>query len=197
MNRVLCLAMRWLQWLWWNCMIGLIVVRGQEQYLCFQGGRSSPGENGMLFKNRTFLMARFAVILALLGGMFGAIPARASWKGHERVSNQSFPERASTNLATSALIDSPGNLDPSFDSDGLITSTFGTDHSEGRTMAIQPDGKIIVAGYRDSYQLDFALARYNNNGSLDASFGTDGRITTDFVEGGDYAQSIALQPDGK
>lgn len=63
-------------------------------------------------------------------------------------------------------------------------------------VAIQPDGKIVVGG--ESYNgstFDFALARYNANGSLDAGFGTGGKVTTD-LEGHDRITSLAIQTDG-
>jgi uncharacterized delta-60 repeat protein len=63
---------------------------------------------------------------------------------------------------------------------------------------LQSDGKIVVAG--DSVNggtTDFAVVRYNANGSPDTSFATDGKVTTDFGAGNDFAYSIALQSDGK
>ena len=65
-------------------------------------------------------------------------------------------------------------------------------------MALQPDGKIVVAGKSAiSGGEDFALARYNTNGSLDTTFDTDGKLTTDLGGTNDEARSVALQPDGK
>jgi uncharacterized delta-60 repeat protein len=65
-------------------------------------------------------------------------------------------------------------------------------------QAMQPDGKVVVAGqaYANG-NYDFALARYSADGSLDASFGTAGKLTTDFVGGNDGASAVAIQPDGK
>ncbi|MFN2502617.1 MAG: carboxypeptidase regulatory-like domain-containing protein, partial [Pyrinomonadaceae bacterium] len=67
-------------------------------------------------------------------------------------------------------------------------------------VLIQPDGKIVVAGevsLSGGSTYDFALWRFNANGSLDADFGTGGRITTDFANGSDRANAAALQSDGK
>jgi uncharacterized delta-60 repeat protein len=61
------------------------------------------------------------------------------------------------------------------------------------SLALQPDGKIVVAG---SSGLDFALARYNADGSLDAGFGSGGTVTTDFGDW-DRAPAVAIQADGK
>ena len=60
---------------------------------------------------------------------------------------------------------------------------------ERMRIALQADGKIIVAGsaYIMAHRNDFALARYNADGSLDTTFGGDGRVTTDFLGDADYA----------
>ena len=96
-----------------------------------------------------------------------------------------------------------GYPDTSFDTDGQLTTAFGTDHGIARAIAIQSDGKIVAAGYAytgDPWKITnsvFALARYNTNGSLDTSFDTDGKRTTAIGTGYDYANAIAIQPDGK
>jgi len=87
-----------------------------------------------------------------------------------------------------------GSLDTSFDVDGRVTTDFGGDDS-GAAVAIQSDGKIVVAG--TGGPVDFALARYNADGSLDTGFSGDGRLTTDFLGSNDVATGIALQSDGK
>src|SRR3989304_7234932 len=73
-----------------------------------------------------------------------------------------------------------GDLDPRFDTDGKVTTSFGA-ASEGHAVAIQSDGKIVVAGVAVVSGVGhFGLARYNTNGSLDATFGTGGLVTTSF-----------------
>src|SRR4051794_3242389 len=75
----------------------------------------------------------------------------------------------------------PGDLDPTFSGDGKQTTAFGGGASGASTVAIQPDGKIVVAGnVLGSGGYRFALARFNPNGSLDRSFSHDGLQTTDF-----------------
>ena len=65
-------------------------------------------------------------------------------------------------------------------------------------MVLQSDGKIVVAGYSViGGNFDFALARYNTNGSLDTSFDTDGKLTTAIGASDDQARSVILQSDGK
>ena len=85
----------------------------------------------------------------------------------------------------------PGDLDTSFSGDGkVITNISGS--SGATAAAIQTDGRILVAGTAAD---DFAVVRYNANGSLDASFGGDGIVATDFG-GSDGATGIAIQADG-
>jgi uncharacterized delta-60 repeat protein len=88
---------------------------------------------------------------------------------------------------------SAGVLDTSFDSDGKATTDFGGGVDRGYAVAIQNDGKIIVAGRSDA---DFGMVRYNSDGSLDSSFDLDGRVTTSFGGSEAMALSVALQSDG-
>ncbi|MBN2148938.1 MAG: hypothetical protein JW726_16235 [Anaerolineales bacterium] len=91
-----------------------------------------------------------------------------------------------------------GELDASFDGDGMVTTAFPGTGAYGEAVALQPDGKIVVAGWWFGLaSMDFALARYNSNGSLDATFDEDGKLTTDFGGSEDEGLSIALQGDGK
>jgi uncharacterized delta-60 repeat protein len=99
--------------------------------------------------------------------------------------------------------DANGSLDASFGVGGEVTTSFGGSVlARGYGHASQPDGKVIVAGSADfgtgqAPQYDFALARYNTDGSLDASFGTGGKVTTDIASGDNIAFGVALQADGK
>ena len=95
-----------------------------------------------------------------------------------------------------ARYESNGSLDLSFDGDGKVSTDFGSFTDMAHTVAIQPDGKIVVGG--ESYNgsnYDFALARYTANGSLDASFSTDGKVMSD-LEGHDRIKSLVIQTDG-
>jgi uncharacterized delta-60 repeat protein len=93
---------------------------------------------------------------------------------------------------TLARYNANGFLDPSFSGDGVQTTDFGGS-GEATGVAIQADGKIVTVGYAGG---DFALARYNPNGSLDPSFSSDGMQTTDFG-GDDRANGVALQANGR
>ncbi len=91
-----------------------------------------------------------------------------------------------------------GSLDATFSDDGIVVTQIGIDDSVIHAVAIQPDGKIVVAGYIDGIvSTDFALARYNPDGSLDITFDGDGWLRTDFVFGDDYARAMVLLADGK
>jgi uncharacterized delta-60 repeat protein len=92
---------------------------------------------------------------------------------------------------------SNGSLDTTFDGDGKVTTAVGSSHDAAHSVAIQSDGKIIVAGYSDNgSNYEFSLTRYNSNGSLDTTFDGDGKVTTDFGSS-DTAYSVAIQSDGK
>jgi uncharacterized delta-60 repeat protein len=98
---------------------------------------------------------------------------------------------------------SNGTLDNSFGVGGIVTTTF-PEGSYANAIALQSDGKIIAAGtvfvdvvIGDMSNTDFALARYNPDGSLDTSFGNGGTVTTDFFGTEDDAFSVLIQPDGK
>jgi uncharacterized delta-60 repeat protein len=92
-----------------------------------------------------------------------------------------------------------GTLDHSFGGDGRVVTAFGPRCvSRAFGVAVQSDGKIVAAGARGlaCRNVKFALARYNDDGSLDVSFGSDGRITTEFTPHWDIASDVAVQQDG-
>lgn len=91
----------------------------------------------------------------------------------------------------------PGTLDNTFGTDGTLVTTISMIGDQAFSVAVQPDGKIVVAGVSTTTTADFTLARYNTDGSLDNTFGTAGIVTTAIGEGNDYAKSVILQPDGK
>jgi uncharacterized delta-60 repeat protein len=95
-----------------------------------------------------------------------------------------------------ARYNTDGSLDTSFDTDGRVTTDFSGGSDQGRAVVVQPNGKIVVAGIAPGS--DFALMRYNTNGSLDTSFDGDGRVVTDFSGGSnDQANHLLRQSDGK
>ena len=97
-----------------------------------------------------------------------------------------------------ARLTAAGVLDASFDIDGIATTDFGSDYDAAYSVAVQANGKIVVAGYARSAttSYDFAIARYNIDGSPDTGFSDDGRVTSDFSGKADFARAVALQSDG-
>ena len=96
-----------------------------------------------------------------------------------------------------ARYNADGTLDKSFDGDGKVTTEVGGSYDFAYDVQIQADGKIVVAGAaRAAVLLRFRRARYRPDGALDTSFGTNGRIITDFGSDGS-AYGLAIQADGK
>ena len=94
----------------------------------------------------------------------------------------------------------PGSLDITFGTGGKVVTSVNSGADKAFGVALQADGKILVAGVTTSATTgkDFVLLRYNENGSLDAEFGGNGIVSTDVQLGSDdEARSIVLQADGK
>lgn len=101
-----------------------------------------------------------------------------------------------------ARFNADGSLDTGFGGgDGWMTDSFGAFYDEATDVAVQPNGKIVVVGYtaRDGAlaDVDWAVARYNADGSADTGFGTAGKRTFDFAGAPDFAYGVALQADGR
>ena len=91
-----------------------------------------------------------------------------------------------------------GTLDTTFDTDGKKTISLGSGNDRINSVVIQSDGKILAAGYgMGGLNYEFALARFNTDGSPDTTFDTDGQVMTDIASGGDYASGVVIQSDGK
>jgi uncharacterized delta-60 repeat protein len=106
------------------------------------------------------------------------------------------------NVETLALVryNPDGSLDDGFGAGGKVIADpqLGFFFPDGsKSLAIQSDGKIVVGGGTSLSGTDFALVRFNPNGSLDGGFGTGGRVITDLVGGNDHLADVALQTDGK
>jgi uncharacterized delta-60 repeat protein len=95
-------------------------------------------------------------------------------------------------------LNADGSLDTGFGSGGQVQNALQAGGAITQ-MVLQPDGKIVGAGtvQMSSGTLDFALARYNSDGSADASFGGTGLVITNFDGNQDVATGVALQADGK
>ena len=90
-----------------------------------------------------------------------------------------------------------GTLDTTFGTSGIVTTSIGTVNDEAFALVIQPDDSIVVAGSSyngSSKKYDFALVKYNANGTLDTTFGTGGIVTTSIGSINDYAHALRIQP---
>jgi uncharacterized delta-60 repeat protein len=94
-----------------------------------------------------------------------------------------------------------GDLDPTFGTDGKVLTDFDHSTDIANAAAVQADGKLVVVGTtyinNDFSGEDFAVARYNTDGTLDKTFGVGGKVQTDFPGLAAVASSVAVQPDGK
>src|SRR5947199_1993786 len=91
-----------------------------------------------------------------------------------------------------------GSLDTAFSTGGKGTTSFGSEEDDAHGLVVQPDRKRVAAGVVfNGVRWDFALARYNTDGSLDTTFGTGGKVVTAIGTDGTGASALVLQPDGK
>lgn len=91
----------------------------------------------------------------------------------------------------------PGDLDPNFHGDGLLTVDLGFDDF-ATSVAIQNDQKIVFCGFSGfGSTVDMALVRLNPDGSYDNTFGTNGVVITDVNLSTDLNNELVIQPDGK
>ncbi len=99
-------------------------------------------------------------------------------------------------------LNSDGSTDTTFGNDGTVLTDFGGTFDDAAALAIQPDGKVVAVGGTgdDLAAFDFAVARYNSDGSLDTGFSGDGRQTTDFggdFDYDDFAEDVVVRADRK
>ena len=92
-----------------------------------------------------------------------------------------------------------GTLDTTFDTDGKVITFFGNYYATFQSLAFQQDGKIIAAGTVDNHGgfYQFGIARYNSDGSLDSTFGIDGKVIGDFLGYQIGLKKMVLQSNGK
>src|SRR5262249_54933170 len=99
-----------------------------------------------------------------------------------------------TDFALARLNRADGSLDTTFNKTGTKLIDFGGDADVANAVAVQADGKIVVAG---TTGVDFALARVNEDGSIDTDFDGNGLAVLDAGGGADTIRGLALQADGK
>ncbi|MCX6034915.1 MAG: delta-60 repeat domain-containing protein, partial [Chloroflexi bacterium] len=130
------------------------------------------------------------LVMVLVLGLISSL----QWPLSGSIKTAASQFRLTSNLSTA------GELDPTFGQGGLVTANMYR-NSYGTSVALQPDGKIVVAGdvlvSTNSPQFDFGLTRYNTDGSLDTTFGSNGIVVTDFDNTTDYGYGVAIQTDGK
>ena len=114
--------------------------------------------------------------IVVVGGSFGGTPSPTNIYGFKVV-----------------RYNADGSLDGTFGMGGRVYESFNDVGGTPQTMAIQPDGKIIVAGTDNNTML--FVARFNTDGGLDTGFGTSGRIVSAAYS--TSSTKLALQPDGK
>ena len=103
---------------------------------------------------------------------------------------------AMTFSATANAFAADGDLDLTFGTGGKVVADFSGSSDVGFAMAIQADGKIVVAGTSNASGAGFAVARFNTDGSFDNTFSGDGKLTT-LIGTTCAAYAVALQSDGK
>ncbi|MCG2610692.1 T9SS type A sorting domain-containing protein [Flavobacterium sp. SM15] len=109
-----------------------------------------------------------------------------------------YVSNGSNNDFAVARLNSDGNLDTSFDTDGILTLPIGTGNDEAFSIKLQADNKIIIGGQANtSGTYDFAVVRLNTNGSLDNTFGVGGMATLSMSTSNDYGRSLEILSDGK
>src|SRR4051812_22411988 len=98
----------------------------------------------------------------------------------------------------------PGDLDPAFSGDGRVSTLTSPDTFVARAVAVQPDGRIVVAGYScdtgtcgPTGDSSFRLVRYTPDGGLDTDFGAGGMVTTPVGAGRSQAFDVEIRPDGR
>lgn len=98
-----------------------------------------------------------------------------------------------------AAFSSAGTIDTSFGQGGKVTQAIGPGNEFVTAAAVQPNGRILVAGYGtgNGGDLDFALARYLPDGTLDPNFGNGGTALVPVGSGDDRAFALRLLPDGR
>ena len=114
--------------------------------------------------------------------------------GHMIVVGTAFSNGATDDDFAVARYTPSGHLDQAFGSGGSVTTDFGSSVDRAAAVTLQPDGKVVVAGFTRGEHQSFAVARYSADGTLDTSFGEDGRAQVSAAE--PLVHAVVLQPSG-
>jgi uncharacterized delta-60 repeat protein len=111
------------------------------------------------------------------------------------VVGSAYTDASNSDFAVSRY-NADGSVDTSFNGTGMVVTSMAVGVDRAHGLAIQTDGRIVVAGESGG---NFAIARYNADGSLDTSFGGTGKIVADVGGSGsfDVGYNVLVQPDGK
>jgi uncharacterized delta-60 repeat protein len=165
---------------------------------------------GLLFSNPIFAAGTLdqtfgtgGIANFRLGGTNQAIGAALQPDGKIVVLGITRPSGQSSgfNDISLARLNANGTLDTAFGTGGFVQTDFDHEQEYMGAIVILPDGKILIGGSRQTIfqnSINFAMARYNPDGSLDATFGTGGKVVTDFPEStGEGISYLIPQADGK
>lgn len=213
----ICLSLQTLNLFYFNQPMSFIVPR-------IPSGKNQSGTRRPMKKSKYFLSLLMSIIFLTFSGMpvFAAGEPDPTFNGTGKVILQPAPRLARINdIAVQAdgkiiaagdiyipgqtvfldfmviRINADGSLDNTFGTNGMKFVDFLGDDDNGLSVAIQPDGKIVMAGYAyPEVGANFAVMRLNTDGSLDTSFDGDGKALTNLgLEA--YGRSVAIQYDGK
>jgi len=173
-------------------------------YTVTYDGNGNTGGTEPVDGNNPYIAGTWAGVagpgdLVKTGFKYSGWNTEANGSGTRYTPAQAFAVNANTLLYAEwvdPLCDDAG-LDPTFDTDGKLTTVVNGGNEQAKAMVVQPDGKIVVVGYSGSTDSDFAVVRYNTDGALDTTFDTDGMVTTPFGPDNDQAKAVAIQTDGK
>jgi uncharacterized delta-60 repeat protein len=164
---------------------GFTVFFGLTRYLANGTLDNTFGNNGMTTAN--------------IGGVISQVQSIALQPDGRIVATGYTDSGNGASIAT-ARFNANGSADNSFGTNGVVISTPAGSNQEAEAIALQADGKVVIAGFVSTGMTssEFILERYNTNGSPDNSFGNNGKVLTSFSAGsGHGAHALAIQADGR
>lgn len=97
-----------------------------------------------------------------------------------------------------ARFNTDGKLDTTFNGTGIVTLSIGNGNDDAQGVAVDSSGRIVVAGFSTTNgNKDFAVARFNTDGTLDKTFNGTGIVTTDFAGHNDQGQGVTIDSSGR
>lgn len=133
-------------------------------------------------------------IVVMAAALSFSFPINAQPKN---LSGSGLPNKSNSGKSTTIR---SGLLDPTFGTAGIVVTDFNNQSDSAQDVALQSDGKIVVAGIANidaAQDRALAIARYNSNGTLDPTFDGDGKLLINPTAGDDRAYGVAIQADGK